>query len=173
MWLSDRRFSTSLPLGLPLPLHLHRFALHRLVLLSLVLPTPAICNGTVNSQRNNLQRTQTLPTDSPSVAPRNGLCVGFALLGVPAMVVAATGFARVLAFYRTRPSDWASAELSRQSQGRNEASSHGAARLVASGARVVLPSLQDGEKCLRLRGPVSRARYSIAGDFQLLLGTRL
>ena len=89
------------------------------------------------------------------------------------MVVAATGFARVLAFYITRPSDWASAELSRQSQGRNEASSHGAARLVASGARVVLPSLQDGEKCLRLRGPVSRARYSIAGDFPLLLVTRL
>ena len=31
VWLSDRRFSTSLPLGLPLPLHLIRFALRRLV----------------------------------------------------------------------------------------------------------------------------------------------
>ena len=145
----------------------------------LLLPLPLSPNTSYLQRNSELATeqpatdTNNLPTDSPSVAPRNGLCVGFALLGVPAMVVAATGFARVLAFYRTRPSDWASAELSRQSQGRNEASSHGAARLVASGARVVLPSLQGGEKCLRLGGPVSRARYSIAGDFQLLLGTRL
>ena len=99
--------------------------------------------------------------------------MGFRAPRVPAMVVAATGFARVLAVHTTRPSDWASAELSHQSPRRKEASSRGTARLIAGGAKVALHSLGDWSECLRHGGPVSRARSSIAVLFSPLAWDRL
>ena len=106
-----------------------------------------VCRGrrrrtSYSNTLHSYQSRRTVNGSSQSV-PSVTDVLGFRAPRVPAMVVAATGFARVLAVHTTRPSDWASAELSHQSPKRKEASSRGTARLIAGGAKVALHSLRD------------------------------